>query len=134
MNDIQQVLHEFKNNLIAFVDELIDQFPREPHLIMFRIYVKDQSDIKDVMEIFTHNINKNDQIVKKMLKERNESYFLENNNLFENFDKTKLAYFKKIWRSPDLDKEDKNIIWKWIESFIFFSDKYIKLKTSSSEV
>lgn len=130
MNDIQQVLHEFKNNLIAFVDELIDQFPREPHLIMFRIYLKDQSDIKDIMEIFTHNINKNDQIVKKMLKERNDGYFLDNNYMFESFDKTKVAYFKKIWRSPDLDKEDKNIIWKWIDSFIFFSDKYIKLKTN----
>ena len=134
MNDIQQVLHEFKNNLIAFIDELIDQFPREPDLIIARIYLKDQTDIKDVMEIFTHNINKNDQIIKKMLKERNEVYFLENNSIFENVDKTKLAYFKKIWRSPDLDKENKNIIWKWIDSFIFFSDKYIKLKTTPSEV
>jgi hypothetical protein len=134
MSDIQQVLHEFKNNLIAFIDELIDQFQREPDLIIARIYLKDQTDIKDVMEIFTHNINKNDQIIKKMLKERNEVYFLENNTIFENVDKTKLAYFKKIWRSPDLDKENKNIIWKWIDSFIFFSDKYIKLKTTPSEV
>lgn len=134
MSDIQQVLHEFKNNLIAFIDELIDQFQREPDLIIARIYLKDQTDIKDVMEIFTHNINKNDQIIKKMLKERNEVYFLENNSIFENVDKTKLAYFKKIWRSPDLDKENKNIIWKWIDSFIFFSDKYIKLKTTPSEV
>ena len=134
MSDIQQVLHEFKNNLIAFIDELIDQFQREPDLIIARIYLKDQTDIKDVMEIFTHNINKNDQIIKKMLKERNEVYFLENNSIFENVDKTKLAYFKKIWRSPDLDKENKNIIWKWIDSFIFFSDKYIKLKTTPIEV
>ena len=93
MSDIQQVLHEFKNNLIAFIDELIDQFPREPDLIIARIYLKDQTDIKDVMEIFTHNINKNDQIIKKMLKERNEIYFLENNSIFENVCKSKLEYF-----------------------------------------
>jgi len=127
MSDIQQVLHEFKNNLISFIDELIDQFPREPDLIIARIYLKDQTDIKDIMESFTHNINKNDQIIKKMLKERNEMFFLENSS-FDNFNKSKLAYLKKIWRSPALDTENKNIIWKWIDSFIFFSDKYIKLK------
>ena len=36
------VLQEFKNGLISFVDELIDQFPKEGDLIMIRIFLKDQ--------------------------------------------------------------------------------------------
>ena len=47
------------------------------------------------------------------------------NNLY--LDKT--LHFKKLWRSGKLDDDDKKIIWKWIDSFVYLSDKYIKIKT-----
>ena len=34
-----QVLSEFKNGLISFFDELIDQFPKEGDLVMIRIFL-----------------------------------------------------------------------------------------------
>ena len=75
--------------------------------------------------------NKDDNIIKKNIEERNDSFFLNHNTLFENvIDKTKIIHFKKIWRSPQLDQEDKETIWKWVDSFVFLSDKYAKNKTS----
>jgi hypothetical protein len=56
MSEIQ-VLNEFKNGLISFFDELIDQFPNEGDLIMIRIFLKDQIIIEDVMNIFNTFIN-----------------------------------------------------------------------------
>ena len=122
-----QVLAEFKNGLISFFDELVDQFPYEGDLIMFRIFLKDQIPIEDVMIIFVNNIYKDDGKLKKMIKDRNELFFLEN-NVFGSLSKNKVMHFQKLWRSGNLDQEDKNVIWLWVDSFVYLGDKYIKLK------
>ena len=127
MSEIQ-VLVEFKNSLISFFDELIEQFPEEGDLVMIRIFLKDQIPIEDVINIFNHNINKNEQKLKKSIKDRDEGSFLEN-NIFDSLNQTKINHFKKLWRSGRLDKEDKDVIWKWIDSFIYLGDKYMKLKS-----
>ena len=121
------ILHEFKNNLITFFDELIDQFPNEADLVIIRIFLKDQISIEEVINIFNNIINRDNQKFKKMIKERNERFFLDS-NIFDEISKTKVVHFKKLWRSDVLDKDDKEIIWKWIDSFVFLSEKYIKSK------
>lgn len=128
MSEIQ-VLSEFKNGLISFFDELIDQFPYEGDLIMIRIFLKDQIPIEDVINIFNNAINKENGKLKEMIKKRNEIFFLEN-NIFDAFSKNKVMHFKKLWRSGSLDDDDKKVIWKWIDSFVYLGDKYIKIKTS----
>jgi len=127
MSEIQ-VLVEFKNSLISFFDELIEQFPEEGDLVMIRIFLKDQILIEDVINIFNHNINKNEQKLKKLIKERDEGSFLEN-NIFDSLNQSKINHFKKLWRSVRLDKEDKDVIWRWVDSFIYLGDKYMKLKS-----
>ena len=126
MSEIQ-VLIEFKNSLISFFDELIEQFPEEGDLVMIRIFLKDQILIEDVITIFNHNINKNEQKLKKMIKDRDEGSFLDN-NIFDSMNQNKINHFKKLWRSGRLDKEDKEVIWRWVDSFIYLGDKYTKLK------
>ena len=127
------VLKEFKNNLISFFDELIDQFPDIGELVMIRIFLKDQVIIKDVVESVSYQINKNDQMIRKIIKDRNEEFFLEENNFFDGLSisskqSDKVLKFQTIWRSNRLDNEDKETIWKWIDSFVFLTDKYNKLK------
>lgn len=122
-----QVLTEFKTGLISFFDELIDQFPQEGDLVMFRIFLKDQILIEDVMLIFNNAMNKDNGYLKKMCKERNETFFLEN-NIFDSISKLKITHFKKLWRSGSLDEEDKKVVWRWIDSFIYLGDKYLKIK------
>jgi hypothetical protein len=61
-----EILLEFKNSLVTFFDELIDQFPEEGDLIMVRIFLKDQMPIENVMTIFINNLYKDDQRLKKM--------------------------------------------------------------------
>ena len=126
------VLKEFKNNLISFFDELIDQFPDIGELVMIRIFLKDQVIIKDVVESVSYQINKNDQMIRKIIKDRNEEFFLEENNFFDGLSisskqSDKVLKFQTIWRSNRLDNEDKETIWKWIDSFVFLTDKYNKL-------
>jgi len=125
------VLIEFKNNMITFFDELIDQFPNSGELIVMRIFLKDQIHIKNVIELTGYQLNKNQGIIRKMIKDRDEEFFLEENNFFDVLNETNIKNkfkFSSIWRSKRSDKEDKEIIWKWIDSFVFLTDKYNKLK------
>ena len=122
------ILGEFKNNLITFFDELIDQFPSEPDLVIIRIFLKDQIPVEDIINVYNDTINKDNQKFKKMIRDRNELFFLES-NIFDSISKTKVVHFKRLWRSGSLDDDDKKIIWKWIDSFVYLADKYIKLKT-----
>jgi hypothetical protein len=124
MSEIE-VLTEFKTQLISFFDELIGQFPLEGDLVVVRLFFANQIPIQDVMNNFNHKINTNDQELRKMIKNRNEAFFLEN-NMFENLGKDKINHIKKIWRSDRLDKEDKEVIWNWVDAFMYLGDKYAK--------
>lgn len=121
-----QVLIQFKNGLITFLDELINQFPNEGDLVMLRIFLKDQVPIADVMNIFIHKLLP----LKGMIQKKDEDFFLNHCNIFDeirnNETKGKVSKFKTIWRSGTLDKEDKSVIWKWFQSFIFLTEKYQK--------
>lgn len=121
MSEIQ-ILTQFKQQLISFFDELVSQFPREPDLIILRIFFNDQIPIKDVMDQFNHTLIK----VKKMIQERDEQFFLENNSVFETLSKDRVNHFKKLWRSGALNNEDKDVIWLWMDSFVYLANKYQK--------
>lgn len=116
------VLKEFKTQLIIFFDELIDNFPDEGDLVIARLFISTQIPIKDLMDHFNHKINTNDQELRRMVKARRDDFFLYN-TLFSSVE-SNLSHFKKIWRSGRLDDEEKDIIWKWIDTFIFLGDKY----------
>ena len=118
----QQILEDFKNHLISFLDELIDEFPKEADLIISRIYISDQVETKEIMEEFILLLQKNDQMIKKYIKERKETFFIDGNFFEQYVDKNKLNHYKKIWRS--FDDENKEVVWKWIDSFVYFSNQY----------
>lgn len=119
-----EILKEFKNSIISFLDELIDQFPYEGELIVSRVFINDQHPIKNIMDTFNWELNRNEGIIKHMIKERNEGYFTENNIL--NIEQDKFNRFKQLWYSNNLDKEDKIVVWKWIDSFVYLAEKYSK--------
>lgn len=124
MNVELQILSEFKKALIQFFDELIDQFPEEGEIVIIRIFLKDQIPIVDVMNYFIKEFIP----LKQLIEEKNEKFFLENTTIFSKINKSKVMHFKKLWRSGRLDNEDKEVIWKWLTSFIFLSEKYQSIK------
>ena len=124
MSDIE-VLSEFKTQLVAFLDELIDQFPLEGDLVVVRLFIANQVPILEAMNTFNHLINKDECKLRKMVKDRNELFFLEH-DVFDTLGRSKVSHFKKLWRSDNLDHEDKKIIWQWVDTFVYLGDKYIK--------
>lgn len=129
MSEIE-ILKQFKNALINFLDELISQFQAEGDLVIFRIFLKDRVPIVNVVNYFVLNILP----IKQMIKDRNEDFFLNKFKLFEEIGNTgKVNRFKKLWRSSSLDEDDKGIIWEWFDSFIYLSEKYQKCKSINTQ-
>jgi hypothetical protein len=124
MTDIQ-ILQEFKDNLISFIDELIEQFPDVADLIIIRIFLKDQVPMTDVVNKFIDHFD-----LKPMIKARDDNVFLEHDILFESLDKKRVNHFQKIWLSERLDDEDRTIMWCWMDSFIYLAEKYDKIVNS----
>lgn len=120
MSSKTDILNEFKRQLLLFLDEMIEQFPNEGDFVVMRILLNDQISINDVMNNFILQILP----LKTMVKERNDNFFLQNNILFEDLDKSKVNHFKKIWRSDLLDNDDKEAMWQWFDMFIKISEKY----------
>ena len=123
----EDILQEFKNQLVNFFDELINQFPSEGDLVVIRLFLSNQIPIRDVMNHFNYQLNKENKLFKTMIKNRDEQFFLEN-NLFDlkGSKRDKMSHFKRLWRSGVLDDEDKEVMWRWVDSFVYLSDKYTK--------
>ena len=122
-----KLLSLYKEQLITFLDELIEQFPIEGYLVILRIFFGNQIDTATVIDIFLERINTNSNQLRKMIKERNETFFLEH-DAFYGTDQSKVSHFRNLWLSNDLDDETKVTIWNWIDIFVSIADKYSKEK------
>ena len=116
----EKILVQFKTQLIKFIDELIDQFPEQSDFVIMRILIKDQMNIEDIMKKFINDVLP----MKKDIKERNDSFFIKNNFI----ETSNGSLFKILWESENLDKDDRIIIWKWIDLFVIIGKKYLEVK------
>jgi len=127
MSSELDILMQLKTQLVNFLDELIESFPHEPDFVIFRIFVNDRIPIASIMEYIVDNLCP----LQDMVKNRDEKFFLNHNVLFERFsesESSKVNHFKRMWTAGSLDKEDKEVIWRWFQSFIYLGNKYGDLK------
>lgn len=121
-----ELLVLLKNQLVSFLDELIDSFPKETDFVIFRIFLNNQIPIEDVMNYIVNKLLPNQE----MIKTKDDAFFLNNNILFGDFNSDKMKkvnHFKEMWQSSEVDNEDRNVIWRWFSSFINIASKYKNL-------
>lgn len=121
---VLSILERFKRGYMQFIDELLEQFPDEPDLIIIRVFFEDQVPVASVADGFIDHVIPH----KDMIKNRNENFFLENNHIFGMLDGGKVMHFKKLWTSKRLDKDDRDAIWKWFDTFCALVEAYRKAK------
>ena len=117
-----RILAVFKKQFIKFLDELIAQFPREPDLVIVRIFMKDQVPVADVMchiicEVLPHE---------EAISQRKEDFFIKDNELFRELNPDTVIHFKRLWTSKNLEADDRDAIWRWFDAFIMLAKKYQK--------
>lgn len=118
------ILERFKTGYIQFIDELLEQFPQESDLIVIRVFFDNQVPVSVVADMFIRHVLP----YRDMINSRDEKFFLENNHMFNMLDNKKVIHFKKLWTSTRLDKDDREAIWKWFDTFCTLVDAYRKNK------
>lgn len=121
-NKLVSVLH---TKVIEFLGCVIDMFPHESELIIAQIFIQNQVDPKKVMENFLFYMSHED--VKKSVKEKDEGFFLNDNSIFSSLNSDKTNHIKKIWRSGQLEDDEKEIMWNWVNLFLKIIEKYQEL-------
>ena len=122
MSQISKIdlLRIFKENLLLFLNELIIQLPNESELLTLKVMFSQSIPIEDALQIFSMRILPHADMVTN----RNDKFFLECTDLFEGVQSDKVSYFKKLWNSPNITKDDKDKIWEWFDFFLKIAKKY----------
>ena len=128
MSKAQKIVNDFKNNIINFLDELIELFPSDSNLIFVRLLSKDSIPPTTIMNTFIKDILP----YKNEVTNRNDKFFLEM-TMF-NFDTSKANYLKILWKSTIIDDDDRQIIWKWFDTFIYLAEQYQKSKINDEKI
>lgn len=118
-------LEKFKKLLVSFLDDLIGILPTEGDLVFARIMIKDQLPVELIMQFFTNNLLKH----KSLIDSGNDDFFLnDKNNIFGMLKSDKVNYFKKLWMSGQLSRENKKIVFDWFKAIFTVVEKYNEKK------
>ncbi len=118
------LMREFRDQLVNFLDEIIEQFPTECDFILIRMFIKDQVPIYDVLGRFIRDLLP----LKGHVKLRDEAFFLNNSLLYTggNIGDDKIDHFKNLWKSSKLDDETREVIWQWMDLLFSIAERYEK--------
>lgn len=121
-----KLLSQFRDQMIRFLDELIEQLPSESQFIIIRIFFKDKIPVEDIMGNFIKQVLPH----KHYIKTRNEKFFLQGTNIYnaayKSHGKQSVDHFKNLWKSNLLDTEDRKVLWSWFDLFVLLGEKYLK--------
>mgnify|MGYP000877060100 CR=1 FL=1 len=118
MNKTERIVADFKSSLVQFLDELIETFPSNQDFIMMRVLIKDQIPITVIMDSFVEDVDS----LRRKVDTRDESFFTEYNPIFAKLGKEQT--FQAAWSSIRHDKENTDVMWRWISKLVRLAENY----------
>lgn len=126
LKDKKEVVRLFSENIVKFLDALIEILPKEKDLYWIRVLFSTQISAETALMTFKNRIIPyGDMVVNK-----DERFFIECTDLFAGVRKDKVSYFKDLWASGTLSEEDKEHLWKWFALFLKLAQQYEKLTST----
>lgn len=121
---------KFKNNMLKFIDELIDLCPDRGEFFMVKVFVRDNVPLPEIIERFADIVLP----YTAQIKEKNQDFFLTTTALYDSMTgfeymrendngKMLIESTRKLW-SEKFDEDDKNACWKWLNLFVILAKKY----------
>lgn len=116
-----QILNTFKSNLLDFFDELMQLAPQEKDLVVIKFMLNDRIPITQVMDYFVTRIIP----IKASIAERDSRVFAD---IFGMLPQDQAKNLSNLWYSNQLEKDDRETIWKWIDGFLKIAERYEKTR------
>lgn len=113
------IMNAFKENMTDFFDELIQQYPQEQDLLIMRFFLSEQIPMETLMSQFIRFVLP----LRDAVTNRDESFFLERDNIFGSSPKDKVIQFKNLYLG--MGKEDRLVLFVWFDSFVAIADQYV---------
>ena len=121
---------KFKNNMLKFIDELIELCPDKGEFFMVKVFVRDNAPLQEIIERFVEIVLPYTSQIKK----KDENFFLTTTALYDSMTgfeymqendngKMMIESTRKLW-SEQLNEDDKNACWKWLHLFLVLAKKY----------
>ena len=121
---------KFKNNMLKFIDELIELCPNKGEFFILKVFVRDNVPLPEIIERFVNIVLPYNQ----QIKEKDQNFFLTTTALYDSITgfeymrendngKMLIESTRQLW-SEQFDEDDKNACWKWLNLFIILAKKY----------
>lgn len=118
-----QLIAYFRDKLVNFIDEIIEQFPDKPDFVLVKLIVKDKVSMTDVMGRYIQTvIPEKDVIVNRNL-DFFKKDFVKGYEDWPNLNRIFLEV-KSLYFSDRLDDDERDTIWKWMDLFLRICEKY----------
>lgn len=114
MDNKIKIVQVFHNNIVDFIDSLIDQFPSETDLILVKTFLQQFCSPGEIIKYFCKSLLSPE--VKVMIDKQDETFFLKNDSLFSDIpNQQKVFHFKNLWKNSNT--QQKQMMWAWIQKF-----------------
>ena len=118
-----QLIAYFRDQLVKFIDEIIEQFPDKPDFVLVKLIVKDKVSMTDVMGRYIQTvIPEKDVIVNRNL-DFFKKDFVKGYEDWPNLNRIFLEV-KSLYFSDRLDDDERDTIWRWMDLFLRICEKY----------
>lgn len=122
MSDLENICNHFHKILTEFCDEMIASY-KKPAFVMTRVMLPSISS-----EFIFNKINKVLPTLQKIVETRDTSLYRDIEGQFGEMDMAINATIQLI-DEKEIDKDNVEVIWKWVETFVLFTKKYNELKS-----
>jgi hypothetical protein len=121
MDNKIKIIQVFHNNLVDFIDSLVEQFPTETDLILVKTFFQQFCSPGEIIKYFCKSLLSPE--VKVMIDKQDETFFLKNDSLFSDIpNQQKVFHFKNLWKNSNT--QQKQMMWAWIQKFKRIAEIY----------
>lgn len=111
-----------KQNLVDFIDSLIQSARDSSNLVMMRTYLVGHMNEREVMSKGVELIGPYEQRISKR-----DPFFLERATDFQELAAI-FSCLADLWNDPQFDNDDKNNVWEWLKTLAGIVNRYSALQ------
>ena len=113
-------LSKFKENMIHFLDEMVETF-NLPGFIVYRVLIENMPIDKVMAEFIKHVIPN-----KRKVSNRQSEFFKDLLEVCEPDIQEIILCVHRVIVSDAVDSDTKDVIWKWFDQFIVLAERYVQ--------
>ncbi len=121
---LKKALHEDLLHFTDRIEDILDDHGLEfDDLIYVKFFISKMTSEDAMQHVIMHILPWERQI-----EEKDDQFFYKNKKIFGDLPNNKVNYFSDLWMSTTLNEEDKDEIWRFMDTFVTYGNEFKKFK------